>query len=158
MINLIPTEGQKKLQREYQVRVVVIFSMLFGFVFLFLGVALVPTYVLVGAQMSSLQSEASQGSTKNDAFLKKLISMIDDGKIDTLKPDTLINHAVYDILDELKQGNADIEALNLLSAIRDIYGLYKAGFENSFQMENLVERLRTTKERIEEVGGDLFVI
>jgi Tfp pilus assembly protein PilN len=70
MINLIPTEGQKKLQREYQARVVVTFSMLFGFVFLFLGVALVPTYVLVGAQMSSLQSEASQGGTKNDAFLK----------------------------------------------------------------------------------------
>ena len=91
-------------------------------------------------------------------FLKDLIEMIDSGKIDLYKPETLINSDVYNKLSELKQGEVDLEATNLLSAIREIKGLYDSGNRESFQMKNLVERLKNTKERLEKEGGNLFII
>lgn len=92
------------------------------------------------------------------AFLENLVKLINEGKINLFKADTLINHAVYDQLTEDKQGRVDIESLNLLAVIREIKGLYDAGFVDTYQMENLVERLRLTKERLESSGGDLFII
>lgn len=91
-------------------------------------------------------------------FLKMLISLIEEGKIDLYKPDTILNWEIYNHLDEQKQGKADLEAVSLLSAIREIKGLYDAGYGESFQIQNLVQRLKVSKERIEADGGDLFVI
>jgi len=70
MINLIPPEGQKRLQREYTLRAVTVFATLFGLVFVFLSIALVPTYILVSAQIASIQSESTQGGVKSDLLLK----------------------------------------------------------------------------------------
>lgn len=92
------------------------------------------------------------------AFLENLVKLINEEKIDLFRADTLINHEVYDKLPEDKQGKVDLESLNLLAAIREIKGLYDAGFIDTYQMENLVERLRSTKERLESCGGDLFII
>lgn len=95
---------------------------------------------------------------KEKEFLEKLVSLINEGKINLFKADTIINSEIYNKLSEDKQGKTDLEALNLLAAIREIKGLYDAGFADTYQMENLVERLRVTKERLEEAGGDLFII
>lgn len=95
---------------------------------------------------------------KNQEFLDLMLKLIEDGKIDLYKPATLINHEVYDKLSEEKQGKADLEAVNLLSAIREIKGLYDAEYQDTYQMQNLVDRVRNTKERLEEEGGDLFII
>ena len=92
------------------------------------------------------------------AFLENLVKLINEGKINLFRADTLINHLIYDKLPEDKQGKVDLEALNLLAAIREIKGLYDAGFVDTYQMENLVERLKSTKERLESAGGDLFII
>ena len=91
-------------------------------------------------------------------FLKTLIEMIENGKIDLYKPDTLVNSDLYNKLPGEKQGEVDMEATNLLSAIREIKGLYDSGNKESFQIQNLVERLKNTKERLEKEGGNLFVI
>ena len=48
--------------------------------------------------------------------------------------------------------------MNLLSALRDIKGLYDAGQKDTYQMQNLIDRVQNTKERLEEEGGDLFII
>lgn len=95
---------------------------------------------------------------KEREFLENLVKLINQGKINLFRADTLINHEVYDKLSEDKQGRADLESLNLLAAIREIKGLYDSGFVDTYQMENLVERLRLTKERLESCGGDLFII
>ncbi|MFC1615987.1 hypothetical protein ACFL21_02505 [Patescibacteria group bacterium] len=97
-------------------------------------------------------------SEEDQNFLELIIELIDEGKIDLYKPASLFNHEVYDKLDQEKQGKADLEAVNILSAIRDIHGLYKNDMKETFQMQNLVHRLRETKERIEAEGGDLFII
>jgi len=91
-------------------------------------------------------------------FLNMLMEMVNSGKINLYQPATLINNPIYDKLPSEKQGKVDFEAVNLLSAVREIKGLYDNGFGQTFQIHNLVERLRLTKERLESEGGDLFII
>lgn len=112
----------------------------------------------VQKELNTPLSDPTGVSNENDKFLHLVISLINDEKIKLHTPSTLINKAVYDDLSEEKQGLADMEAVNLLSAIREIKDLFDAGYKDTYQMQNLVERVRNTKERIEEKGGDLFVI
>lgn len=98
------------------------------------------------------------GSSQNKDFLEMLVKLINEGKIQIYKPATLINHEVYDKLDQTAQGKADYEAVNMLMVIREIKGLYDAGYKETYQIDNLVERLRVSKERLEVQGGDLFII
>lgn len=98
------------------------------------------------------------GSSQNKEFLETLIKLISEGKIDLYNPDSLINRAVYDKLDQQAQGKADYEAMNLLMVIREIKGLHDAGYGDTYQIDNLVEKLRVTKERLENFGGDIFII
>ncbi|PIZ76528.1 hypothetical protein COY05_01035 [Candidatus Peregrinibacteria bacterium CG_4_10_14_0_2_um_filter_38_24] len=95
---------------------------------------------------------------KDEEFLNTVLDLISKGTIDLYKPETLINHAVYDQLPVDKKGKADIEAFNVLSKIRDIKGLNDAGFTGTFQMQNLVHSVRDIKERLEIGGGDVFII
>ncbi len=112
----------------------------------------------VQKELNAPLSDPTGVSDENDKFLHLVISLINDGKIELHTPSTLINKAVYDGLSEEKQGLADREAMNLLSAVREIKDLFDAGYKDTYQMQNLVERVRNTKERIEEKGGDLFII
>jgi len=91
-------------------------------------------------------------------FLELIIKLIQDGKIDLYKPSTLINDIVYDNLTSELKGKADFAAMNLISSIRELKGLYDNGYKDTFQTKNLVHRLRLHKERLEEAGGDLFII
>jgi len=95
---------------------------------------------------------------KDQEFLTMLMAKIDKGEIDLYRPSTLLNSAVYDKLDEAKKGKADFDALNLLGTIRDIHKLWNSGERNSYQIENLTHRIRLTKERLEELGGDIYII
>ncbi len=54
MINLIPPAGHKAMKREYILRVGATYAFLFGLVCIVLGVAYVPTYVLVKAQIDTM--------------------------------------------------------------------------------------------------------
>lgn len=100
----------------------------------------------------------SAGSSQNKEFLETLMKLIKEGRIGLYDPDSLINHAVYDKMDQQAQGKADYEAVNLLMVIREIKGLHDGGFGDTYQMDNLVEKLRVTKERLEMAGGDIFII
>ena len=91
-------------------------------------------------------------------FLEMLLKKIEKGEIELYTPATLINHEVYDKLDEKGKGKADFDAVNLLSALRDINKLCKAGSKDTFQTQNMVHRIRITKERLEEISGDIYII
>ncbi|HRY91035.1 MAG TPA: hypothetical protein P5229_01695 [Candidatus Gracilibacteria bacterium] len=91
-------------------------------------------------------------------FLQMMINKIEKKELDLYKPETLINHAVYDKLDEMAQGKADYDALNLLSTIREIYRLWQSGERETYQIIYLVHKVRLTKERLEELGGDIYTI
>lgn len=97
-------------------------------------------------------------SEKNREFLHMVVQLIEDGKIELFTPSTLINESVYEKLSEEEKGKADLEAMNLLATVREMKDLFDAGFKDSYQMENLVERVRNSKERIESEKGDIFII
>lgn len=95
---------------------------------------------------------------KDKEFLDLIMRLIEEKKIDLYKPSSLLSLSLYDSLDDEAKAKADLESMNMLTTIREIHGLIKAGFEGSFQVNNLVSRLRVAKERSEEVGGDIFII
>lgn len=96
--------------------------------------------------------------SRNQEFLDLILAKLESGDLNLYAPGSLMNIEVYETLNEELQGKVDLEAVNLLSAIRDIKGLYDSGNKTSYQMENMVERIRNTKERIESESGDVFVI
>ncbi|MCK9185885.1 hypothetical protein M0P48_00405 [Candidatus Gracilibacteria bacterium] len=100
----------------------------------------------------------SGNDPKDEEFLNLVLDLTSKGKIDLYKPDTLIDHTTYDQLPVDKKGKVDIEAFNMLSAIRDIKGLVDGGFRETFQVQNLVQRVRNAKERLETSGGNVFII
>lgn len=71
MINLIPPEGQKVAKREYVLRVFSTMCVLFGFIAILLAVANIPTYVLIGAQINSL-NETHTKSAEKETLIKKI--------------------------------------------------------------------------------------
>ena len=91
-------------------------------------------------------------------FLQMLMSKIEDGEIDLHVPSSLLNESVYESLSEEAQGKADYNAMTLLSTIRQIRQLWEIGDTQSYQIQNLVHQVRVTKERLEEVGGDIYII
>jgi len=95
---------------------------------------------------------------KDVDFLTMIMEKVDKGEIDLYRPSTLLNNAVYDKLTEAQQGKADFDALNLLGTIREIRKLWTMGQRNTYQIENLTHRIRLTKERLEELGGDIYII
>lgn len=97
-------------------------------------------------------------SSEDQAFLDQLLTKVDSGKINLLLPATLLNHAVYDQLSEDTQGKVDFDAVNLASTLRQVYDLWKFHKQPTFQIENLVHQVRLTKERLEEISGDVYLI
>ena len=94
----------------------------------------------------------------DQAFLELIVKLVNEGTINLYRPDTLLNDAVYEKLDNLQKGKTDIEAQNMLTAIRNIKGLYDAGYKDTYQIFYQVSELRLSKERLENLGGDLFII
>ncbi len=103
---------------------------------------------------------AVQGGLKqeNKEFLESIMELINSKRVNLYVPHTLVNDAVYNTLDEKRQGEVDIEAVNTLSAMRQIKDLYLAGYSDTYQMENFVDKLRLTKEKFEKEYGDVFII
>lgn len=97
-------------------------------------------------------------SKEDETFLNLVVSKVESGEINLMMPSSLINHAVYDALAPEKQGKVDFDAVNLATTLRNIYGLWKAYQQPTYQIENLVHQVRLMKERLEEVSGDVYVI
>lgn len=96
-------------------------------------------------------------SQEDTQFLGMLIEKIEKKEIQLYQPSSLLNKSVYEKLNEEAQGKVDFDAFNLLAVIREIYNLWKMQQRDTYQIENLVHRIRLTKERLEELGGDLYI-
>lgn len=104
------------------------------------------------------QTDPSGMSEENKNFLNLVVELVKNGTIDLYRPETLMNHDVYDNLDEKTKGIADMNAVPLLGEIRQIKKLYESGNSGTFQMKNLIERVRLYKERLESKHGDIYII
>ncbi|MFC1810444.1 hypothetical protein ACFLZH_02995 [Patescibacteria group bacterium] len=91
-------------------------------------------------------------------FMKKVIALVENKTIDVHTPETLLNKKVYDGLEESAQGKADLNGVNLLNEIRQIKILWDKGDRDSFQIQNLIQRMRHTKQRVEKEIGNCYII
>jgi len=91
-------------------------------------------------------------------FIENVMKLINDGTIELHTPSTLMNKQVYEIIDEKCQGIADMNAVHLLADLRQIKKLYETEQKESYQIQNLIHKLRMTKERLEKECGDVYII
>lgn len=95
---------------------------------------------------------------KDEAFLQQILQKIDKNEINLFTPSSLINNQVYDKLTPQEQAKVDMEAFSTLAALREITGLWKAGKSTTYQLQNLLHKVRLTKEKFEREEGDVFII
>lgn len=91
-------------------------------------------------------------------YIEKVIKMVEAKKIDPHVPSTLLNLPVYEKLGDEAKSAVDINGFNLLAEIRQIKVLWDSGDKDSFQIQNLVHRMRMTKQRVEKDYGDCYII
>jgi hypothetical protein len=97
-------------------------------------------------------------------FIEEVMSKVYDGTFNLLSPSSLINEEVYEKASEKSQGQADINAVNFCSKLRqikdlmDISGGNQLFVEPTFQVRNLVQSVKFQKEQFEEEYGDMFLI
>ena len=94
----------------------------------------------------------------DDNFLKAVVSLVEEAKINLYSPSSLLNEPMYRTLTEEQRGKVDLEAFNLLTTLRNIYNLWKVENKATYQLQNLVHQVRLTKERLENISGDVFIV
>jgi len=110
-------------------------------------------------QLRLNQPQAGGQMSKEDtAFAEMLVKLVDEGTINLYQPSTLLNPEVYEQLSDEAKGKADQNTVAMLAKIRNIVDLHKAPMDTIYQEQNLVQSLRENKERMEEHGGDIFII
>lgn len=97
-------------------------------------------------------------SREDETFLNLVVEKVENKEINLMQPSSLINHAVYDQLSPEKQGKIDFDAVNLAATLRNIYELWKFYQKPTYQIQNLVHKVRLTKERLEQISGDVYVL
>jgi hypothetical protein len=95
---------------------------------------------------------------KDTEFLQLLNQKIAAKEIQLFTPSSLFNLAIYEKLGPSAQVKAEMDAYNMLASIREINRLWQAGHSVSYQLQNLVHKIRVTKERIEAEAGDIYII
>lgn len=110
------------------------------------------------AELNKPLIDTQSADPKDVEFLAILKDKIEKKEIELYRPSSLLNIPVYEKLTASAQAKADMDAFNLLSTIREIHTMTEAGQQDTFQIHYLVSRIRLTKERLEEVGGDIFII
>jgi len=94
----------------------------------------------------------------HEDFLKMIIGKLENGEINPHLPRSLYNATVYEKLTEEEQEAVDLSAVNIISIIRQIEGLWKLEQKATFQIQNLVETVFQMKSRSEEKYGDVYII
>lgn len=94
----------------------------------------------------------------DEEFLNLVMGKIESGAINLFHPSTLLNTAVYEKLDDQARGKADLDAMGMLAKIRQIHSLWQFNKQPTFMIQNLILDVKHTKEHLEKLGGDIFII
>lgn len=95
---------------------------------------------------------------QDSEFLKLIVSKIEERGISLFIPSSIINQELYARLTPDAKTKVDMEAFTTLAALREIYGLHKTYQAPTYQLQNLVRKVRLTKETFEKTAGDVFII
>ena len=111
----------------------------------------------VAEQQRLGKPQAVSFSDDHSDFLNNIISLIDEGKIGTADPQSLINDDVYAGLSDELRAQTDKTIPNIVSLLERIMDLHAREEDNeSFEMKSLIETLWQAKERIEK-HADVFI-
>lgn len=97
-------------------------------------------------------------SPEDQAFLDKIMKLVEEKKINLYAPSSLLNTTVYDALDVAGKAKADQNSMLMITKIREISNLMQISKEPTYQLKNLVASLRQNKEETEKISGDIFII
>lgn len=97
-------------------------------------------------------------SDDDKAFLEEIIRKVNSGVIDLYVASSLYNQKVVDRLDSEGRARVETQAQSLLATIRDLMSFWEYDHKPSYEVINLIQKLRVTKERFELKEGDVFII
>ncbi len=108
-------------------------------------------------QKKAGQAIAGDMDEKYKKFCVDIERMIKTGEIDVRVPDTFLNKAVYDALDDMWKGKVDLATVNIADLLRHIAEFYESkDTPNSGpQLQSMIDQLWEMKERIERTH-DVF--
>lgn len=112
----------------------------------------------VQTMINKPQDDPTGIDEKDNEFLENVMNLINEETINLYMAETIMNKEVYNNASEEAQALADVNAIPLLGELRQIKLLYETGNTKTFQIKNLVHRVRLTKERLEEKCGDVYII
>lgn len=95
---------------------------------------------------------------EDQGFLNSILQKVEKKQIQLFTPSSLLNHSVYDALPPEKKAMVDVQAFSTLAVLREIANLWKIYQTPTFQLQNLIHKVRLTKERFERDIGDVFII
>ena len=145
MTNLIPPEGKKVVRQEYLFRVGATYGFLFSAVLILLSAALIPTYVLVGAQIEVFEIEKEQSNSDT-----KALQEIDDEI-----------GAVKEILAQLKRVPDNVLPSILISEIKNTapnsikFNNFSVQIENNVIETILIQGEAPTRETLAELKDSI---
>ncbi len=110
------------------------------------------------AQKKAGKAMGSDMSDEHKNFTKTISALLEEGKIDVLRPQTFLNQAVYQTLPEEVKGKVDLLVVNMATLLSHIYDFYKSKETPDAcpQLATMIEQLWEMKERIEK-DDDVFV-
>ncbi len=94
---------------------------------------------------------------KHTAFIQTLLTLLDQGKIDTKNTQSLIHADVYRGLPLDLKARVDLAIPNIVTLLERIMDLHvRPENDDSYEMKSLIESLWLSKERIEK-DADVFI-
>jgi Tfp pilus assembly protein PilN len=103
MINLLPPEGHRAVKQEYFFRVGAAILLLLASVAIFLTIAFIPTYVLIGAQISSSGAQTTAVSSEEETYRAAEATVKDIEKIITQLEKRATPLEISSIIEEIRQ-------------------------------------------------------
>lgn len=97
-------------------------------------------------------------SQVDEVFLGEILDKVKMGRINLYVASSLYNQTVVDQLDAEAKVRVEIQSQSLLASIRELVGLWEYDPSPTYQIKNLLDKLRLTKERFELKEGDVFII
>lgn len=105
------------------------------------------------------KADAGKMTAKHEDFIKLILKLIDDKKIDPLQPESFLNKKVYDSLSDGPRAKTDLALLNMANQLQHIveFRLSKHTPDESPQLESMIEHLWEMKDRVEQEAPHVFV-
>jgi hypothetical protein len=110
------------------------------------------------AQKRAGQAIAGDMDDEHTHFVKTITDLINNGKIDVTKPESILNMPIYEKLTPEWKTKTDLAIVNIVDQLRRIKEFYesKATPNASPQLVTMIEGLWQMKHRIEE-HADVFI-